>query len=174
MSIRVMEEKSIAKTDETNRKNGTVADKKLPWIKGTKYLLDIMFYCGIVVTASLPWSIRWIGEVLPGLIRHYEEAVIIYFVLGVSAEKLLLELRKIFKTVLAEDCFVRENVVSLQKMGNWSFFIALMAGVRSIVYMTIAMIVVIFVFLIAGLFSKVLSFVFEQAVAYKEETDWTI
>ena len=49
-----------------------------------------------------------------------------------------------------------------------------MAGVRSIVYVTIAMGVVIFVFLIAGLFSKVLSFVFEQAVAYKEETDWTI
>ncbi len=75
---------------------------------------------------------------------------------------------------MAENCFVKENVVSLQKMGNWSFFIALMAGVRSIVYMTIAMGVVIFVFLIAGLFSKVLSFVFEQAVEYKEETDWTI
>ena len=69
---------------------------------------------------------------------------------------------------------MQENVVSLRKMGNWSFFIALMAGVRSIVHVTIAMGVVIFVFLIAGLFSKVLSFVFEQAVAYKEETDWTI
>lgn len=148
--------------------------KRLTWIKGTKYLLDIMFYGGILVTASLPWSIRWIGQQLPYLIRHYEESVIIYFVLGIAAEKLLWELRKIFKTVLAENCFVRENVVSLQKMGNWSFFIALMAGVRSIVYMTMAMGVVIFVFLIAGLFSKVLSFVFEQAVAYKEETDWTI
>lgn len=171
---RDIEEKNSMKQEEAKGIKGSAADKKLPWIKGTKYLLDIMFYCGIVVTASLPWSIRWIGEVLPGLIRHYEETVIIYFVLGVSAEKLLFELRKIFRTVLAEDCFVRENVVSLQKMGNWSFFIALMAGVRSIVYMTIAMIVVIFVFLIAGLFSKVLSFVFEQAVAYKEETDWTI
>ncbi len=174
VSERNMEEKESAKDGGANDKRGPVGDRKLPWIKGTKYLLDFMFYCGIVVTASLPWSIRWIGELLPGLIRHYEEAVIIYFVLGVSAEKLLWELRKIFKTVLAEDCFVRENVVSLQKMGNWSFFIALMAGVRSIVYMTIAMIVVIFVFLIAGLFSKVLSFVFEQAVAYKEETDFTI
>lgn len=144
------------------------------WIRVTKYLLDFMFYGGILVTASLPWSIKWIGEQLPYLIRHYEESVIIYFVLGIAAEKLLWELRKIFKTVLAENCFVRENVVSLQKMGNWSFFIALMAGVRSIVYMTIAMSVVIFVFLVAGLFSKVLSFVFEQAVAYKEETDWTI
>lgn len=151
-----------------------MTEKKWTWIKGTKYLLDFMFYCGILVTATLPFTVRWIGEQLPYLIRHYEETVIIYFVLGIAAEKLLWELRKIFKTVLAEDCFVKENVTSLQKMGNWSFFIALMAGVRSIVYMTIAMCVVIFVFLIAGLFSKVLSFVFEQAVAYKEETDWTI
>ena len=174
VSERNMEEKESAKEGGANDKRGPVGDRKLPWIKGTKYLLDFMFYCGIVVTASLPWSIRWIGELLPGLIRHYEEAVIIYFVLGVAAEKLLWELRKIFRTVLAEDCFVQENVVSLRKMGNWSFFIALMAGVRSVVYMTIAMCVVIFVFLIAGMFSRVLSFVFEQAVAYKEETDWTI
>ena len=151
-----------------------MTEKKWTWIRGTKYLLDLMFYSGIVVTVTLPFTVRWIGEQLPYLIRHYEETVIIYFVLGVSAEKLLWELRKIFRTVLAENCFVKENVVSLQKMGNWSFFIALMAGVRSIVYMTIAMGVVIFLFLIAGLFSKVLSFVFEQAVEYKEETDWTI
>lgn len=151
-----------------------MTEKKWTWIRGTKYLLDLMFYSGIVVTVTLPFTVRWIGEQLPYLIRHYEETVIICFVLGVSAEKLLWELRKIFRTVLAENCFVKENVVSLQKMGNWSFFIALMAGVRSIVYMTIAMGVVIFVFLIAGLFSKVLSFVFEQAVEYKEETDWTI
>ena len=151
-----------------------MTEKKWTWIRGTKYLLDLMFYSGIVVTVTLPFTVRWIGEQLPYLIRHYEETVIIYFVLGVSAEKLLWELRKIFRTVLAENCFVKENVVSLQKMGNWSFFIALMAGVRSIVYMTIAMGVVIFVFLIAGLFSKVLSFVFEQAVGYKEETDLTI
>ena len=140
----------------------------------TKFLLDFMFFAGIAVTVSLPWSVKLVGRQLPYMVEHYEETVIIYFVLGISALKLLWELRKIFRTVLAEDCFVRENVVSLRKMGSWSFFIALMAGVRSIVYMTIAMIVVIFVFLIAGLFSKVLSFVFEQAVAYKEETDFTI
>lgn len=141
---------------------------------GTRYLLDIMFYGGIVVTASLPFSIKWIGELLPELIEHYEETVIIYFVLGVSAVKLIWELRKIFRTVLEENCFVQENVVSLQKMGNWSFFIALMSVVRCIVYMTIAMGVVILVFMIAGLFSKVLAYVFEEAVRYKEENDLTI
>ena len=67
-----------------------------------------------------------------------------------------------------------ENVVSLQKMGNWSFFIAVMSIVRSIVYLTIAMSVVIFVFIIAGLFSKVLAYVFEEAVQYKQENDLTV
>ena len=140
----------------------------------TKYLLDFMFYIGIAVTVTLPFSIRKIGELLPTIVEHYEETVIIYFVLGVAAIVLIRELRKIFKTVLEEDCFVQENVVSLQKMGNWSFFIAVMSVVRSIVYMTIAMLVVILVFVIAGLFSKVLAYVFEEAVRYKEENDLTI
>lgn len=144
------------------------------WITGTKFLLDFMFFSGILVTASLPWSIKLMGRQLPHLIEHYEETVIIYFVLGIAAEKLLWELKKIFRTVLEENCFIRENVISLQKMGNWSFFIALMSVVRCIVYMTIAMGVVVLVFVVAGLFSKVLSFVFEQAVNYKEENDLTV
>lgn len=150
---------------QTKKKNLTM------W---TKYLLDFMFYVGIVVTLTLPFSIKKIGELFPYMVEHYEETVIIYFVLGVSALVLLRELRRIFRTVLEENCFVRENVVSLNKMGNWSFFIALMSVVRSIVYMTIAMWVVICVFVIAGLFSKVLAYVFEQAVQYKEETDLTV
>ena len=140
----------------------------------TKFLLDFMFFAGIAVTVSLPWSVKLVGRQLPYMVEHYEETVIIYFVLGISALKLLWELRKIFRTVLAEDCFVRENVVSLRKMGSWSFFIALMSMVRSIVYMTIAMGVVILVFIIAGLFSKVLAYVFEEAVQFKEENDLTI
>lgn len=142
--------------------------------KWTKFLLDFMFYAGIVVTATLPFSLKWIGTQLERVAENYKEAVIIYFVLGVSAIVLINELRKIFRTVLAEDCFVQENVASLRKMGNWSFFIAGMSVVRSIVYVTLAMAVVILVFVIAGLFSKVLAMVFEEAVRYKEENDLTI
>ncbi len=142
--------------------------------KCTKYLLDFMFYAGIVVTATLPFTINWAGQYVASLAEHYQEAVIIYFVLGIAALILIRELRRIFKTVLAGDCFVGENVVSLRKMGNWSFFIALMSVVRSVVYLTLAMMVVILVFVIAGLFSKVLALVFEQAVSFKEENDLTI
>lgn len=155
-------------------KNRNVSAKKRTLTVGTKYLLDFMFYGGIVTTATLPVSVKQIGKVMPDLIEHYEETVIIYFVLGISACVLIRELRKIFRTVLDENCFVQENVVSLRKMGNWSFFIALMSVVRSIVYMTPAMAVIILVFVIAGLFSKVLAYVFQQAVEYKEENDLTV
>ncbi len=151
-----------------------LARQKRVLTRGVKVLLDFMFYAGMLVTASLPFSIRWISRYYAPLDEHYEETVIIYFVLGVSALVLIRELRRIFRTVLDEDCFVMENVVSLRKMGNWSFFIAGMSVVRSIVYMTIAMFVVILVFVIAGLFSKVLAMVFEEAVRYKEENDLTI
>lgn len=148
--------------------------KKQLLTKWVKYLLDFMFYCGILVTVTLPFSLKFIQKYYEPLMENYEESVIIYFVLGVSALVLIRELRRIMRTVLNEDCFVMENVVSLRKMGNWSFFIAGMSVVRSIVYLTVAMLVVILVFVIAGLFSKVLAMVFEEAVHYKEENDLTI
>jgi len=49
-----------------------------------------------------------------------------------------------------------------------------MSAVRCVVYLTIAMLVIILVFIIAGMFSKVLAMVFEEAVRYKEENDLTI
>lgn len=140
----------------------------------TKYLLDFMFFGGIAVTATLPFSIKKISERLPKIAEHYEEMVIIYFVLGIAALVLVRELRRMFRTVLNENCFVQENVTSLKKMGNWSFFIALMLLVRSIVYVTVSVATGILVFIIAGLFSKVLASVFEEAVQYKEENDLTV
>ena len=69
----------------------------------TKYLLDFMLYAGIAVTVTLPFSIKKIGELLPYMVEHYEETVIIYFVLGIAALVLIRELRRIFRTVLKED-----------------------------------------------------------------------
>lgn len=148
--------------------------KREDLIKFTKYILDIMFFGSIVVTASLPVTIKILGAFSENMHEHYEVSVILFFILGVAAIVILRELRRIFKTVVNKDCFVRENVVSLNKMCKWSFLIVLMAIVRCIVYVTPAMLVVILVFTIAGLFSKVLSFVFEEAVGYKEENDFTI
>ena len=142
----------------------------------TKCLLDFMFFAGILVTLTLPWSVKWLGTVFvyAPFVEQYKEVVLVYFVLGILAVLILGELRKMFRTILAQDCFVTENVVSLLRMGTYSFIIAAMCLVRMIMYMTIVMICLVLVFVIAGLFSKVLAFVFEQAVSYKEENDFTI
>ena len=148
--------------------------KKETLIKLTKYFLDFMFWGGIVISATLPLSIRILGKYIEHIQIHYGEMVIIYFVLGIAAVVILRELRKIFKTVVNKNCFVQENVQSLNKMFKWSFFIVLMSIVRTLVFYTVAMLVVILVFVIAGLFSKVLAYVFEEAIGYKEENDYTI
>ena len=145
-------------------------------IRITKFLLDFMYFAGIVVTVSLIWLVKWIADFFSyaPFVHNYREVVIIYTVLGILAVLIIGELRKIFRTVLNPDSFVVANVYSLKRMGTYSFFIAVFCLVRFFLYQTIAMGVLILVFVIAGLFSKVLAFVFEQAITYKEENDLTI
>ena len=155
--------------------------------KLTKLLLDVMFYAGILVTVTLPLTVRfameWIaqrGADAPlvhlhwGIGEYYVATVVIYFFLGIAALLLIWELRKMFQTVLKQNAFVMENVKSLHKMAKISLAIVVLSLIRTAVYLTIAMLVVILVFVIAGLFSEVLSRVFEEAINYKEENELTI
>ncbi len=141
----------------------------------TKVILDIMFFGGILVTATVPISFYWYGKYFNSWFKtFYFQLVILFILAGIFAVLILGELRRMFKTVLADDCFVRENVVSLKKMGNYSFVIAFVTACRLPLYVTPAAGVVVLVFIIAGLFSKVLSQVFDKAVSYKLENDLTI
>lgn len=143
-------------------------------IRITKFCLDFMFYSGILVCILLPFALRAIAPYYTPFDHFYWQVFLLYLVNGILAILLINELRKIFQTVINDDCFVIANVVSLKKMGNYSFLIAMVSLIRLFVYITIAMMVVILVFVIAGLFSKVLSYVFTKAVTYKLENDLTI
>lgn len=140
----------------------------------TKGMLDFLFYAGILTTLLVPAMIRGYGRYN----RYFRENVlqlsVIFILAGIFAVLIIYELRKIFKTVLEDDCFVEENVVSLRKMGTYSFLIAAITSLRIFLYLTPAVMVVVLVFIIAGLFSKVLSQVFAKAVQYKLENDLTI
>lgn len=140
----------------------------------TKLLLDFMFYAGILVTLTLPLSIKFYGRYNSYFANHYIPLILLLFFSGVFAILIIYELRKIFRTVLNDDCFIRENVISLRRMGTYSLVIALITAGRLFLYITPAVLIVILVFIIAGLFSKVLSQVFDKAVAYKLENDLTI
>jgi hypothetical protein len=148
--------------------------KQTDLAKITKFILDFMFYSGILTCITLPLLIAAIAPFYDKFIVFYWQAVILYFINGVLAVMLINELRKIFRTVLEDDCFIVKNVDSLRKMGNYSFAIMGVSAVRMFFYITPAILVVILVFLVAGFFSKVLSQVFDKAVTYKLENDLTI
>lgn len=140
----------------------------------TKWMLDFMFFSGIATTLLVPLIIKWYGRYNRYFGENVWELSVIFILSGIFAVLLIYELRKMFRTVLNDNCFTMENVKSLQKMGTYSFFIAVITCCRLFLYLTPAVLVVILVFVIAGLFSKVLAQVFEKAVTYKLENDLTI
>ena len=142
--------------------------------KLTKGILDFMFYSGIIVCVTLPLTLKLAGKYMPDFLTFYYPLLVLFLASGIFAVLIILELRRMFSTVLKQDCFVEENVKSLKKMGTYSFCIAAISVIRLFIVITPAVLVVILVFIIAGLFSKVLSNVFEQAVTYKLENDLTI
>ena len=140
----------------------------------TKILLDFMYYAGIVVTVFVPLIIKGYGKYNTYFAKNLPQLSVIFMLSGIFAVLIIHELRKMFQSVLADNCFIRENVTSLNRMGTYSFFIAVITSCRLFLYMTPAVLIVILVFVIAGLFSKVLSQVFDKAVTYKLENDLTI
>ena len=147
---------------------------KNPLVRFTKALLDFMFYSGMIVCVTVPFSFRFVGRYYQVFDQFYLPFCVIFMIAGLLALIILWELRNMFKTVIKEDPFVRENVRSLKRMGVSAFAISGMMVARLFFVITPAALVLVAVFAIAGLFSLVLSQVFDQAVTYKQENDLTI
>lgn len=148
--------------------------KKTPLILFTKWLLDFMFYSGLLLVIGVPFLFRIAGRYYSIFDRFYLPFCVIFMVSGGFALFIIWDLRNMFRTVVKADPFVRENVRSLKRMGNCAFIIALFMLMKLVFVITPATLVLIVVFLVAGLFSLVLSQVFDQAVTYKQENDLTI
>lgn len=148
--------------------------KKNPLVRFTKILLDFMFYTGIVVCITVPGSFRLVGEYFGIFKKFYIPFCIIFMIAGVFALIIIWELRNMFRTIIDENPFIIKNVISLKRMGICSFAISICMALRLFLVITPAALVLVGVFLIAGLFSLVLSLVFDQAVTYKLENDLTI
>lgn len=143
-------------------------------VRFTKWLLDAMFYGGLVITLGIPVIFRYVGRYIQSFRVHYIPQCVLYIGSGILALMIVRELRRMFGTVLEDNAFIMENADSLKRMGKFSFFLAFLSLIRLPLASTPATVVVIIVFSIAGLFCFVLCQVFEQAVRYKEENDLTI
>lgn len=145
-----------------------------PLVRFTKFLLDFMFYTGVLVCITVPFSFKFMARYYDVFEDYYLPFCVIFMLAGVFALVILWELRRMFKTVITGDPFVKENVTSLKRMGVCAFIISATMAARLIFVVTPAAMVLVLVFLVAGLFSIVLSLVFDQAVTYKQENDLTI
>lgn len=140
----------------------------------TKYFVDICLVAAVLTWLSLPFSIYYYGKYNTYFAKFYVPLLVLFLLTGALTVLILRELHRMMQTVLRDDCFVTENVSSLKKMGTYSFLIAAITTGRLVLYLTPAVLVIIGVFLTAGLFSKVLAQVFDRAVHYKQENDLTI
>ena len=148
---------------------------KLNIIRFTKAVLDIMFVLGILITATLPFLLKTYGKyVEPGIEKYIWQNSVVLGLCGIFSLMIVWELRTMFKTVIADDCFVRNNVTSLKKMSIYSVGIVFFMAVKCLFNITLATMAIMMVFIIAGLFSRVLAQVFDKAVTYKLENDLTI
>ncbi|WP_370749664.1 DUF2975 domain-containing protein [Eubacterium sp.] len=148
---------------------------KLNITRFTKAVLDIMFVLGILITATLPFLLKTYGKyVEPGIEKYIWQNSVVLGLCGIFSLMIVWELRKMFKTVIADDCFVRNNVTSLKKMSIYSVGIVVFMAVKCLFNTTLATMAIMMVFIIAGLFSRVLAQVFDKAVTYKLENDLTI
>ena len=142
----------------------------------TKILIDIMFFGGILSCIALPFLTPRLLVFLGYL--HPEEArwllTIVLVAAGICAVYILYQLKAIFKTLLGGDPFVQQNVSCLRKCGAASFLIAIIFLIRLFFDLTLGSSLVVVIFALLGLFSLTLKDVFKQAVAYKEENDWTV
>ena len=144
-------------------------------ISFTKYFLDFMFFSGILVEVSLPFSLKMLGEYYwKEMAEQYWPMLIIFGLSGICGLIIVYQLRKMMKTVVKRECFVDNNTKSLSTMEKVSFVITVLFIVKCILLPTPASFVIVLTFFIAGVFSHVLSLVFEEAVRFKEENDLTI
>ena len=103
----------------------------------TKYFLDFMFFSGILVEISLPFTLKLLGKYYsPELEAQYWPMLAIFGLSGICGLVIVFQLRKMMKTVVKRECFVDNNTRSLGVMGKVSFVIAALFAVKCVMLPT--------------------------------------
>ena len=140
----------------------------------TKFLVDFMFYGGILACIVFPFVFPWLAEHYHFSVAWTRPSVAVVMAAGVCAVYILYQLKKMFKTLIGKEPFVRQNISCFRKCGVASFLISLLFVVRAYIWFTFGSAIIVVIFAMLGLFSLTMKDVFKQAVFYKEENDWTV
>ena len=139
-----------------------------------KWVIDIMFYCGIVCTLLVPFTIG-------GLLKYFSyspqsEAVyrVTLTLAGACAVYILFNIKGMYKTLLDGSPCVDEHVAAFRRMAVAAALVCVIFIVQVILAFTVGSLVIAMIFAIACLFCLTLKDLFKQAINYKTENDLTI
>lgn len=140
----------------------------------TKYMVDVMFYGGILCCFLLPFIVKRAGVYF----GYGEDLVVpLTFTLvgsGIAAVYIMYCIKSMFTTLLGGNPFVWNNVSCFRRIAVASFIIALFYVAKCLYWFTLSTVLIAIIFIIAGLFCLTLKDVFKQAIYYKEENDYTV
>ncbi len=139
----------------------------------TKFLVSACYYIGIVVTLSVPLWGKFFYNYVGTPKQFYNLMTFMLIISGICAVYIFYNLKLIYKT-LNKNPFINKNIRYLKNMGITSFIISLLYIVKLVFLPTLASIIVIVVFLMAGLFCLTVKGLFATAVQYKLDNDMTI
>ena len=140
----------------------------------SRVVVEVMFYGGILCCLTLPWAMPLLGELMNYGVEILRPLTFMLLLLGLCALYILWQLKAMFRTLVGGDPFVAANVSSLRKCALASFIIAGIFFVKEILWFNLLTATYIIIFALLGLFCLTLKDLFKQAVAYKEENDWTV
>ena len=140
----------------------------------TKVLVDIMFFGGIACCIAVPFIMQPLKNYFSYRDSQVAPLAVILELSGLCALFILWQLKAMFKTLLGGNPFTGENVTCLRKTSVASFLIAIIYIAKQTFWFSIASFIIMVIFALLGLFCLTLKDIFKQAIAYKEENDWTV
>lgn len=164
---------NLSKNDKKEN-NLDKMDKHKRLYQNTKFLVDIIFVAEILITLIMPFSIPWLNRNFSHLQGMDLPMIIIYMLVGTVSIAATWILKMILKTVVSGNCFVQENVLGLKRISVCFLMILILLVCRALFYLTLAILIDIFLFFLAFVFCRVVALVFQEAVRHKEENDLTI
>ena len=153
---------------------GDFVYKKTAVHYASKFMVDIMFYGGIVTVATVPWWTKFFRDYFGYTTAEWYYIMVTLFISGICAVYIFYNLKQMFKTLLGGNPFVEENVSAFRKIAAACLIIAAIYAVKTFAMFSLATPLIVLVFVIGSLFCLTLKDIFKQAVYYKEENDGTI
>ncbi len=140
----------------------------------TKTVVDILFYLCIVAVPAVPWWSKFLRDALVYNDIEWYALMATLILTGCCTVYILFVIKGMFKTLIRDNPFVKENVSAFRKIAVCCALIAITYIIKCFFTFSFATVIIVMIFVLGTLFSLTLKDLFKQAVVYKEENDWTV